>query len=98
MTEQPRPTPSEDLPVPSGGRPGKTGAPGPRSGWLTLTGTAYPGVESGCLLLHGYLLVGGPRDLLAGGQPVRVTGRVQPDLVTTCQQGIPLLVESAEPA
>ncbi len=84
--------PSEDLPVPPGRTSGKQGG-----GRLTLTGTASPGVEHGCLLLQGYLLVGGPRDLLASGRPVTVTGRVQPDLVTTCQQGTPLLVESAEP-
>ena len=65
---------------------------------LTLTGTPEPAVEAGGLLLDGYLLVGGPRDLLGGGRPVRVTGRVQPDLLTIWQQGTPFVVESAEPA
>lgn len=64
---------------------------------LTLTGTPEPAVEAGGLLLDGYLLVGGPRDLLGGGRPVRVTGRVQPDLLTIWQQGTPFVVESAEP-
>jgi hypothetical protein len=65
---------------------------------LTLTGTPEPAVEAGGLLLDGYLLVGGPRDLLGEGRRVRVTGRVQPDLLTIWQQGTPFVVESAEPA
>lgn len=75
---------TEDLPV-----------PGRR---ITLTGTAEPAVEAGGLLLQGYLLIGGPRELLGGGRPVRVTGRVQPDLLTIWQQGTPFVVETAEPA
>jgi hypothetical protein len=65
---------------------------------LTLTGIPEPAAEAGGLLLDGYLLVGGPRDLLAEGRRVRVTGRVQPDLLTIWQQGTPFVVESAEPA
>jgi hypothetical protein len=112
MTDQPTPTgqpnptgqprPTEDLPVPPGGKPGlptgSPGKPGTHPARLTLTGTAQPGVEADCLLLQGYLLVGGPRELLRRGGPVKVTGRVQPDLMTTCQQGTPLVVETAEPA
>lgn len=100
MTQQPDPT---DLPVPSG-RPGKPGSPGTSgpatsgSARLTLTGIPQPGVEAGCLLLQGYLLVGGPRDLLGKGTEITVTGRVQRDMLTTCQQGTPFVVESAEPA
>jgi hypothetical protein len=74
----------EDLPVPGRRR--------------TLTGVVQPGVERGSLLLGGYLLVGGPREVLAGGGPLRVTGRVRPGLLTTAQQGTPFVVESAEPA
>jgi hypothetical protein len=65
---------------------------------MTLTGTPEPGVERGSLLLNGYLLIGGPRDVLAAGGPVRITGRVRRDMLTTAQQGTPFLVESAEPA
>lgn len=97
MTDQPSSTPSEDLPVPPS-KPGKSSPPGVPSGRLTLTGTAEPGVEAGCFLLQGYLLVGAARDLLHAGQRIRVTGRVRPDLVTTCQQGIPFLVDTVEPA
>ena len=93
MTERPSTTPSEGG---TSGTPG--GTPGSKPGRLTLTGTVRPGVEADCLLLQGYLLVGGPRDLLHGGGRVKVTGRVQPDLMTTCQQGTPFVVEAAEPA
>jgi len=57
-----------------------------------------PGVEAGCLLLQEYQLVGGPRELFGAGGPVRVTGRVQPDLLTIWQQGTPFMVDAAEPA
>lgn len=76
------------------GGPGKSPAPGGAS----LTGTITSGVEPGCLLLGGYLLVGGPRDQLRAGGKVTVTGKVQPDLMTTCQQGTPFLVETVKPA
>ncbi|MEU4378948.1 hypothetical protein [Micromonospora echinofusca] len=67
----------------------------PPTGGTTLTGTVTSGVEPNCLLLDNYLLVGGPRDLLKPGAKVTVTGRVQRDLLTTCQQGTPFLVETA---
>ena len=63
---------------------------------VTLTGTPSAGVEAGCLLLGEYLLIGGPRDLLAGGRPITVTGRPDSTVRSTCQQGTPLIVESAE--
>jgi hypothetical protein len=75
---------TEDLPA-----PGRT---------LTLTGIPEPAVEAGGLILDGYLLLGGPRELLGSGRPVTLTGRVQPDLLTIWQQGTPLVVETAEPA
>lgn len=67
----------------------------PPVGAATLTGTVEAGVEPGCLLLDGYLLVGGPREVLTAGASVRVTGKIQPDLMTICQQGIPFMVETA---
>jgi hypothetical protein len=78
------------LPIPS--RPVKPGT----SGTVTVTGTIAYGVEPNCVLLNGYLLLGGPRDLFAAGALVTVTGRIQPDMMTTCQQGTPLVVESAQ--
>ena len=65
---------------------------------VTLTGLPVPAVEAGGWLLDGYLLIGGPRELLGAGEPVRVTGRVHRDLATIWQQGTPFVVESAEPA
>ncbi|GGL90839.1 hypothetical protein GCM10012279_05760 [Micromonospora yangpuensis] len=78
-------------PVPN---PGGSGGPAA----TTLTGTVEAGVEPGCLLLDGHQLVGGPRDVLRAGARVTVTGQVQQDLMTTCQQGIPFLVASARAA
>lgn len=64
---------------------------------LTLTGIPVSGVEANCWLLDGYLLVGVPAHLLGSGQRITLNGRVEPDLMTTCQQGIPLLIQSADP-
>ncbi|KWV33873.1 RAD23 family protein [Micromonospora rifamycinica] len=89
--------------VPPGGLkppPGVKPPPGgprlpPGPGATELTGTVEAGVEPGCLLLDGHQLVGGPTDVLVKGARVTVTGRAQPDLTSTCQQGVPFLVESA---
>ncbi|MEH0818980.1 MULTISPECIES: hypothetical protein [unclassified Micromonospora] len=67
--------------------------PGP--GANTITGTIEAGVEPGCLLVGGYQLIGGPRDVLTVGAKVTVTGQAKPDMMTTCQQGTPFVVESA---
>ncbi|TDB72903.1 hypothetical protein [Micromonospora sp. KC723] len=67
--------------------------PGP--GATEISGTVTAGVEPGCLMVDGFQLIGGPRDVLAPGTKVTVTGKPQPDLLTTCQQGIPFTVESA---
>ena len=47
------------------------------------------------MLLDGYLLLGGPRDVLTAGARVTVTGRVETGMMTTCQQGTPFVVEGA---
>lgn len=88
-------TTSPSEPTPSNVDPSQKGAPGASAAPTTLTGTITPGVEPGCLLLDGYLLIGGPTDVLRSGARVTVTGRVQPDVMTTCQQGTPFTVESA---
>ena len=62
-----------------------------------LSGTVTAGVEYGCLLLDRYQLVGGPRELLTPGTRVRVTGRPDPTLRTTAQQGTPFVVSAVEP-
>jgi hypothetical protein len=97
-TPSAQPSPSDPigapaLPIPS--RPAKPRPGSTPSGTVTVTGTVAQGVEANCVLLNGYLLLGGPRELFASGALVTVTGRVEPDMVTTCQQGIPLVVESA---
>ncbi|WP_431904241.1 hypothetical protein [Micromonospora carbonacea] len=103
VTDTPSADPADPV-APSGstppGRPSLPPKPGgpsvpPGVGATTLTGTVEAGVEPGCRLLDGYQLVGGPADVLAAGAKVEVTGRAQPDLLTTCQQGIPFVVESA---
>ncbi|MFB9235229.1 hypothetical protein ACFFWC_06705 [Plantactinospora siamensis] len=75
-------------------KPPTQAGPGART---TVTGTISEGVEGNCLLLNGYLLLGGPRNVLKPGARVTVAGRVQPGMITTCQQGTPLVVESAQP-
>ena len=84
-TTAPTTSPTTTGPVPTTG-------PAPPAGEVTVTGTVSEGVEPGCLLLDGYLLVGGDRDQLRPGARVAVTGRVDRDLLSTCQQGVPLVV------
>ncbi|TCB99844.1 hypothetical protein E0H26_04680 [Micromonospora zingiberis] len=106
VTELPTPDPTGPVPSPSdavdptaplsppGKRPG--GAPRPTAtSEMTLTGRIEAGVEPGCLLLNGYLLLGGPDDVLTAGATVTVTGRPAPGMLTTCQQGTPFQVASA---
>ena len=75
----------------------------PPAGEVTATGTVVEGVEPNCLLLDAenggrYLLIGGRRAELRPGRRVAVTGRVDRDLLSTCQQGEPLVVASIERA
>jgi len=72
-------------------------------GPVTVVGTVAAGVEPGCLLLEAerggsFLLVGGERAELRPGRRVAVTGRVDRSLLSTCQQGEPLVVASIEAA
>jgi hypothetical protein len=69
---------------------------------VTATGTLRAGVEPGCMLLKAdqgptYLLVGGDRGQLREGERVQVSGQLAPDLLSTCQEGQPLLVRSIKP-
>lgn len=69
---------------------------------MTITGQVEAGVEAGCLLLHSdgtaYVLVGGDRGIVRAGARVTVRGRPNPDLVTTCMQGVPFEVMAAQTA
>jgi hypothetical protein len=82
--------------------PGTGTEPTTPAGEVTVTGTVIEGVEPNCLLLSGggrtYLLVGGDRAELRAGTRVAVTGRVDRGLLSTCQQGEPLVVASIEAA
>ncbi len=110
-TTVPSPTPTElepALPLP-GTKPTKPAFPGQPTtgtgvGTRTVTGTVGAGVEPGCLVLAGpddsYLLIfsGGIGPSAAPvGSTVTVVGQVQPQLVTTCQQGTPLVVSAVRP-
>ncbi|MFI6779774.1 hypothetical protein [Micromonospora sp. NPDC050276] len=97
-TPDPTPTPSTIAPtVPARPKTPKPGGPStpPGVGATTLSGTVQGGVEPNCVLLDGYLLIGGPRDVLTPGARVEVTGRVEPGMMTTCQQGTPFVVTAA---
>jgi hypothetical protein len=76
--------------------------PAPPAGEVTVSGTVAAGVEGNCLLLEAqggpYLLVGGDRTKLRPGARVAVTGRVDRDLLSICQQGVPLVVAAVRPA
>jgi hypothetical protein len=87
-------------PVSSTGSPPE---PTSGSGEITLRGSMQDGVEPGCLLLDAqdgrkYLLLGGDRNALQSHSEVVVRGRPQPNLATTCQQGIPFTVVDVKPA
>jgi hypothetical protein len=88
-TTAPAPTPTTRA------EPTRTGGP------VTVSGTVTEGVEPGCLLLEAegggqFLLVGGERAELRPGRRLAVTGRVDRGLLSTCQQGEPLVVASIE--
>ncbi|HEV3463899.1 MAG TPA: hypothetical protein VG846_07945 [Actinomycetota bacterium] len=73
------------------------------AGQVTVTGTVVEGVEPDCLLLDAgggkqYLLIGGDRSELQAGARVAVTGRADPNLLSTCQQGEPLVVSEIKQA
>ena len=86
-------TPSRSQPTP----PAQPGL-----GQVTVTGNVVQGVEPGCMLLQAddklYLLLGGDRSLIEGSTRLTVKGTPQPDLMTTCQQGLPFQVTEARPA
>ena len=64
---------------------------------VEVTGTLAEGVERGCLLLHPAdggeaLLLLGATTGLTPGATVTVRGAREPDVMTTCQQGVPFRV------
>ena len=75
--------------------------PGPTAAQLTLQGTVTDGVEPGCLLLTSggvvYQLQGVAAQSLRAGQRVEVDGRVEKDMLSTCQQGTIFTVTAVRP-
>jgi hypothetical protein len=98
LSTSPEPPPSPSSTATS--RPGKSTPPA--AGQLTVTGTVEAGVEPGCTLLSTgdkvYLLVGGDRAVIERSRRLTVVGTPQPDLMSTCQQGVPFRVSEARPA
>jgi hypothetical protein len=71
----------------------------------TITGRVVEGVEAGCLLLDTgageYLLViphHVGRSAVRAGARLVVRGRVDPGIVSYCQQGTPFVVSDVRPA
>ncbi|THV41140.1 hypothetical protein [Glycomyces buryatensis] len=72
-------------------------------GTLTISGTVESGVESGCLVLEYDGTVYGiygdyDSSVVKSGASVTLSGHLEPDMMTTCQQGTPFVVEEAETA
>lgn len=70
---------------------------------MTITGTIEPGVESGCLVMTYDGAVYGifgqfDRAVVHTGAEVTLRGYLDHGMVSFCQQGIPFVVEEAEPA
>jgi hypothetical protein len=66
----------------------------------TLRGTPAEGVEANCVVMQAddgnvYQLIGGDRALILSGARLEVSVLVQKDLMTTCQQGTPAVVQTA---
>ena len=80
--------PPENYPVPTT----KAG----KHSTVRIRGTVSDGVESGCTLLTSkgvvYLLLWRQGTQYTGTE-IEVEGTIQPDLMTTCQQGMPLVVQ-----
>lgn len=70
---------------------------------ITVVGTVSEGVEAGCLILNAtngqsYQLLAVNPTTLPKTKLIRVTGSLRPDILTTCQQGVPLLATKVSPA
>ena len=80
--------PPQDLPGPA--------TKGGKYSTVRVKGTVSDGVEPGCTLLTSkgvvYLLLWGQNKTHFTGTEIEVEGTVKPDLMTTCQQGTPLVV------
>ena len=88
-----RPTtpPGPSTAPPGGTKPGGTARP------VTVDGVVESGVEPGCKVLTAggttYQVIGAEVPV---GVPVRITGVLQPGVLTTCQQGTPIRVTKVQ--
>jgi len=77
--------------------PTKPGKPGGTARPITVDGVVEAGVEPGCKVLTAngaaYQVIGGDVPV---GVPVRITGVLQPGVLTTCQQGTPIRVTKVQ--
>lgn len=77
--------------------PVKPGKPGGSASPITVDGVVEAGVEPGCRVLtangSSYQVIGGDVPV---GVPVRITGVLQPGVLTTCQQGTPIRVTKVQ--
>ena len=77
--------------------PVKPGKPGGSASPITVDGVVETGVEPGCRVLTAngasYQVIGGEVPV---GVPVRITGVLQPGVLTTCQQGTPIRVTKVQ--
>ena len=94
----PTSVPSTTAPATSVQRPVPTPVPTKTAvGEVTIDGVVEAGVEPGCKVLRSgetsYLVLG--KDVPMG-VPVRVTGVLQPGVLTTCQQGTPIRVTAVQ--
>jgi hypothetical protein len=97
------PATASESPVPnSSGLPRPNSASPKPQAEITVVGTVEEGVEHGCTILRSgealYQLMGSTDPLIMIGARISVTGKTNPGLVTTCQQGTPLLVIAVRPA
>jgi hypothetical protein len=93
-----------DLPLPTVKPSRPAGEPSrPVAGGQTITGTVTAGVEPNCLVLSdssgSHLLIFDDPAMRAdatAGSKVKINGRSDPSMMSTCQQGVPFIVVSVE--
>ncbi|MFI5491677.1 hypothetical protein [Actinoplanes sp. NPDC051859] len=92
----PSATPPSAAPSSAAPSPGAPSAKPPvQKGSRTITGTITAGVEPNCLLIDDNLLIfdqESVRNTAKVGTKVTVTGRSEPGMMSTCQQGTPFMV------
>ena len=90
-------SPPTSRPIPPPVDPTKPGVPTASGRPITVDGVVEAGVEPGCKVLTAagtqYQVLG---ENIPVGVPVRVTGVLQPGVLTTCQQGTPIRVTKVQ--